>query len=110
MSDQQVIQDIERVQARISRLRGRIGRHWMEVEKLPSQTAFQAWNSLGDVALGLRAVGGTGKRHWLLGLLAAGAGWYLSQPGAVRSLWRMVYPFIRTWKKKSGTSSEGSPE
>lgn len=110
MSDQQVIQDIERVQERITRLRGRIGKHWMEVEKLPSQTATQAWNSLGDVALGLRAVGGAGKRHWLLGLLAAGAGWYFSQPGSVRGVWRIIYPYIRMWKQTSEPSSEAPPE
>ena len=110
MSDQQVIQDIERVQARISRLRGRMGKHWMEVEKLPSQTASQAWNSLGQVAQGLYTVGSTGKRHWALGLLAAGAGWYFSQPDAARGLWRMIYPYIRHWRRGTETPAEGSPE
>ena len=110
MSDQQVIQDIDRVRARIDRLRGRIGKHWSEVEALPLQTASQAWNSLGQVARGFRSGDGSGKKHWLLGLLAAGTAKYLSQPGAVGRLWRLIYPYIRAWKQKPGQRTAPSSD
>lgn len=106
MSDQQIAQDIKRVQQRIGRLRHRFGTHWQDVEKIPAESASQAWRSLGNVAMGFNSNAAGSGRHWLWSALAAGIGWYLSQPGAVRNLWNLVLPYLSAWQGRATTTAE----
>ena len=106
MSEKLLIQDIQRVQSRITRIRKRAGTHALQIAEIPAIHTLKSYQSMGQSWFAAKPAQQPTQQTGWWSLLVVIAGWYFSQPEAAHKLWDKLMAYWHAWKDSDNSSTE----